>query len=105
MGAVLSASFRADPVRASLNLVLMVSAQLSQVFVALALKAITNAIIQRDLHGVLIGAIAMGAIGAVGVMSGISQFNLGIALRENVMAYLDRRLIQLVTAVPGLEHH
>ena len=105
MNAVLAASFRADPVRATLNLVLMVASTLSQVFTALALKAVTNALISRDLHGVVIGAVVMGAISATGVMAGISQFNLGIALRENVMAYLDRRLIQLVTAVPTLEHH
>jgi ATP-binding cassette subfamily B protein len=105
MATVLGASFRADPVRAAANLVLSVAATLTQVFTALALKAVTNAVIQHDLGGVTAGAISIGAISAIGVVAGLSQFNLSIALRENVMAYLDRRLIALVSGVPGLEHH
>ncbi|MBA3653712.1 MAG: ABC transporter ATP-binding protein [Actinobacteria bacterium] len=105
MVTVLSASFRADPVRAALNLVLTVTAMATQIVSALALKYLTDAVLQRDVGQVTTAAAALGAMGALGVVAGWGQFNLSIALRENVAAYLDARLIALATSVPGIEHH
>ena len=105
MAAVMGASFRADPIRTTLNLVLSVTAMASQVLFALAMKYVTDAIIEGDLSQMTWAVAAMGGVGAIGVLSGWSQFNLNVGLRENVGAYLDARLIELVSGVPGLEHH
>src|SRR5439155_3742540 len=105
MAVVLAASFRADPWRATANLVLTVSAMLTNVIVAIGLKRVTNAVIAHNLHEVIVGAWWIGGSAAIGLFAGVSQFNLSLALRENVSAYLDRRLMSLASSVPTLEHH
>jgi ATP-binding cassette subfamily B protein len=105
MALVLSTSFRADPARSALNLFLTVSAYSSQFVSAYMLKLITDAVLHRDLHAVVVNAAILGVVSGLGVLAGWSQFNLSVALRENVSAYMDRRLIRLVAGVPGLEHH
>jgi ATP-binding cassette subfamily B protein len=105
MAVVLAASFRVDPVRATANLVLTLISYVSTVVAAFGLKMLTDAVINKNLHEVTTAAAILGGIGALGIVAGLSQFNLSIALRENVGAYLDRRLIMLVSGVPGLEHH
>ena len=69
------------------------------------MKYVTDAIIEGDLTQMTWAVAGMGGVGAIGVLAGWSQFNLNVGLRENVGAYLDARLIELVSSVPGLEHH
>jgi ATP-binding cassette subfamily B protein len=105
MWTVLGASFRVDPLRATANLVLTVTTMLTFALSALVMKSLTDAVVQRDLHGVTVAAVWLGIASGVGILAGFTHFNLSLALRENVSAYLNRRLIALSSAVPGIEHH
>lgn len=102
---VLSASFRADPARTTVTVFLSVAAMVTQVLSALGLRHLTDAVIQRDLGRVTATALVLALLAALGVLAGWSMFNVNVTLRENVGAYLDAQLIDLVSKVPGLEHH
>jgi ATP-binding cassette subfamily B protein len=105
MRVVLTMSFRADPWRTAISITLLILASGTMVLSSMALRSLINAVVARDIDGVTRAALWLGMIGGAGVLAGWTQFNTMVGMRENVAVYMDERLIELTTGVPGLEHH
>ena len=104
-GVLFVAAFQADPVRASLNLGLALVEPIANVFSAIWLKNLINAIATHHSHTATRAAVIMGLCAVAGVCAGWGGFNLNMVLREKVGALMDRRVMALTLAIPTLEHH
>lgn len=102
---LLVAAFQADPRRATLSLGAAVVDPISTVFVALAERNLVNAVVAHHAEGVWRAALVMGVCAVASVSAGWGGFRLNMVLREKVGDLMDRRIMTLTLAVPGLEHH
>jgi ATP-binding cassette, subfamily B, bacterial len=95
-------SFHADPWRSTA--VLIPSVPLAFAVMAASTRALIDAIPHND-HARIIGAaivIAITLVAAVGI--GFSQFKISVRLGDSIGYELDRRLIELTSQIPGIEH-
>ncbi len=102
---LLTAAFQADPWRAGLDIGAAVVDPIATVMVALSVRNLVNAVLAGDRGGVWRAAFTMGFGSLVAVTAGWGSFSLSMVLREKVGELMDRRVITLTLAVPGLEHH
>jgi ATP-binding cassette subfamily B protein len=102
---MLRVAFEADPVRATLSVLLNAIAAVGGVLSSVWLRDLTNAAIRHHMDDVWRAAAAQGLTVAAMVFSGWTGFTISMALREKTGALLDQRLIELTAGIPGLEHH
>ena len=102
---LLAAAFEADPLRASVNLAMSVVEPISQVLSALWMRNLINAVVAHNRGAATHAALVLGLCALASVMAGWGGFNINMVLREKVGELMDRRVMRLAMAVPGLEHH
>ncbi len=102
---LLTASFEADPIRAAINLSLSLIEPIATTVTAVLMRDIFNQIAAHDLHAATRTAFGFGICSLLAVTSGWGSFNINMVLREKVGELMDRRVMELTLAVPGLEHH
>jgi ATP-binding cassette subfamily B protein len=102
---LLAAAFQADPRRATLSLLAAVVDPIATVVVAMSERNLVNAVVAHNGGGVWRAAFVMGLSAMAAVSAGWGGFTLNMVLREKVGDLMDRRIMTLTLAVPGLEHH
>ncbi|MEY2397506.1 MAG: ATP-binding cassette, subfamily bacterial [Actinomycetota bacterium] len=102
---LLVASFQADRLRASLNLALSIVEPIASVLSALWLRNLVNAVVAHDQSRATTAVVILGLCAVASVSAGLGSFNMNMVLREKVGELMDRRVMALTMAVPGLEHH
>jgi ATP-binding cassette subfamily B protein len=102
---MLKVAFEADPLRATLSIVLNIISALASVLSSVWLRDLTNAAVHHHMGDVWRAAAGEGITVAAAVFAGWTGFTLSMALREKTGALLDQRLIELTAGIPGLEHH
>ena len=100
-----SFSFRADRRRAITVLALDAVAPLSESMTALFLARITDHAIAGDVGEVTRAAVLLALVIYIGMLSNWNGFTLRTGLQERVGILVDRRLIELSSNAPGVEHH
>ena len=99
------AGFQADPKRATINLAMSVVEPLASTFSAWWMRDLTNAVVAQDSDKALFAAGLLGLGAFISILAGWTGFHLNMTLREKVGELMDRRVMELALAVPGLEHH
>jgi ATP-binding cassette subfamily B protein len=102
---LLVAAFEADPLRASVNLGLAVVDPIAQLLSVVWLRNLVRAVATHDSATVTRAAVIIGLSAVASVGAGWGSFTLNMVLREKVGELMDRRVMTLTMAVPGLEHH
>lgn len=103
--ALMGFSFRAAPAQATLFLVS--GAVMSLVYPAAAwgFKVLVDAAVERDTNGALIAVMVLSASAGLGLINGLYYVDLLFTVAERAGGAVDRRLIQLMGGIPGIEHH
>ncbi len=103
--ALMGFSFRAAPAQATLFLVS--GAVMSLVYPAAAwgFKVLVDAAVDRDTNGALIAVMVLSASAGLGLINGLYYVDLLFTVAERAGGAVDRRLIQLMGGIPGIEHH
>ncbi|MEY2469845.1 MAG: ATP-binding cassette, subfamily bacterial [Actinomycetota bacterium] len=99
------AAFQADPARATVNLAMSVVEPVSGVISALWMRNLIDAVVDHNQNRATNAALVLGISALAGVTAGWGSFNINMVLREKVGELMDRRVMELAMAVPGLEHH
>ena len=105
IGVLFGFSFRAAPRRASAVLALDAVAPLSESLATLWLAHLTNAAVAGDVDGAVRAALVMAGVFFVSMLAGWNGFTIRTGLQERTGLLVDRRLIELSSDAPGLEHH
>ncbi|MDQ6910533.1 MAG: ABC transporter ATP-binding protein/permease [Actinomycetota bacterium] len=105
LGLAIATAFRADPWRATGVLLTQAFASVVGVLTAFWLKQIVDAAVSHDQDAALVAAVAIGATAGVGLMAAAISTRMLFPLKENTALYLDRRIVALVSGIPGVEHH
>jgi ATP-binding cassette subfamily B protein len=97
-----SLAFRADPVRASM----VVFPVMPIAFGAMPalMRVLIDAIPDGNRGRVVASAVAIGVMLVVAIVVGFSQFKVSVRLSESIGYEIDRRLIAMTAALPGIEH-
>ncbi len=98
-------SFRASPWRAALFLLSGAVMSLIYPVAAYGSKLLVDAAVSRDLSGALVAAALLALTMGLGLINGLYYIDLLFTVAERAGAEVDRRLIQLMAEVPGIEHH
>ncbi len=98
-------SFRASPWRAALFLLSGAVMSLIYPIAAYGSKLLVDAAVGRDLSGALVAAALLALTMGLGLINGLYYIDLLFTVAERAGAEVDRRLIQLMAEVPGIEHH
>lgn len=103
--ALMGFSFRAAPAQATLFLIS--GAVMSLVYPAAAwgFKVLVDAAVERDTNGALIAVMVLSASAGLGLINGLYYVDLLFTVAERAGGAVDRRLIQLMGGIPGIEHH
>jgi len=72
---------------------------------AFGAKLLVDAALGASLHKGLIAAAVLAGCGALGLINGLYYLGLLFSVAEKAGAAVDRRLIELMARIPGLEHH
>ena len=106
LGVMIATPFRAAPGFATATVVLSAIGYAFTPVFAYAMKLVVDGVVDGDMRMAAIGVLIMGggeglayAAGTIG----IATFRMG--MEERTRLYIERRVIHLVTSVPGLEHH
>jgi ABC-type multidrug transport system fused ATPase/permease subunit len=102
---LLSFSFRVVPWRAALFLLSGAVMSLVSPVAAYATKLLIDAAVARDLHAGLLAALILALTMATAVINTLYYVDLLFTVAEQAGAEADRRLIHLMAATPGIEHH
>ena len=71
----------------------------------LALKAVVDAAVDRDLTGAMVGVVALAVLGGVDRINNNYGFQRRAILQERTDLAVDRHLMEVTAGLPGLEHH
>lgn len=72
---------------------------------AFASKLLVDAALDRDRTGALAAAAMLSAAAGIGLLNGLYYIDLLFTVAERAGGEVDRRLIRLMGATPGIEHH
>jgi ATP-binding cassette, subfamily B, bacterial len=101
--AVLGMSFRADPFAAVVSTALAVIGHLDAVW-SVVIALLTDAVVRKDPDRAFQAVALAGVLMAVNEGAVTTTFALRMRLREKTSHLLDRRIVELTAAIPGLEH-
>lgn len=103
--ALMRFSFRAAPAQATLFLIS--GAVMSLIYPASAwgFKVLVDAAVDRDTKGALIAVMMLSASAGLGLINGLYYVDLLFTVAERSGNAVDRRLIQLMGGISGIEHH
>lgn len=104
LGVAVAIPFRADRRRSVAVLVLTVVGSLVVVAVPYWLKRIIDAVGQDDATAATTAAVGVGLTTGLGMLARGAAARLQFPLKEHTGLYLDRRIIELVTGIAGVEH-
>lgn len=98
-------SFRASPVQATLFLLSGAVMSLSMPAAAYASKLLVDAAVSGGQRQAMLAVLLLGAIAGIGLINTLYYVDLLFTVAERAGAAVDRRLIELAGATPGLAHH
>lgn len=98
-------AFRADPVRAGAALGMAAVAAASQPLSAYLLSRIIAAVVSGDVDGATVMSVLLAVVAAAGFGAAMVRLDLRFRMEESASMLIDRELIEMSTAIPGLEYH
>ena len=72
---------------------------------AWGLKLLAEGVIEKQLGVVVLAALGIGGLQAIGALVGQNQINLGQMVTEKTSAFIDRQLMRLSAGIATLAHH
>jgi ABC-type multidrug transport system fused ATPase/permease subunit len=98
-------SFRAAPREATLFLLAGAVMSLVMPVAALGSKLLVDGVLAGSFERAMVAALLLAAAAGLGVLNTLYYVDLLFSVAEKAGAAVDRRLIELVSEVPGLAHH
>lgn len=98
-------AFRADPVRAGAAVAMAAVGAASQPLSAYLLSRIIAAVVSGDVDRATVMSVLLAIVAAVGFGAAMVRLDLRFRMEESAAMLIDRELIELSTAIPGLEYH
>lgn len=102
---VIATAFRADPWRAGLTSVLVPAMGVGGAAIALWLKLLADAATAGRPTQAVLAAIALAVTVSFDSVLGVALGKVRFTLQERIGLLLERRLVELASGMPGLEHH